>query len=155
MKILIIITLFLIGCQTGYVYSRVNYAGDGIELGVGIYGFGEADKVEIVKAIDQWNYALNGNLILVIGNDIKIIKISGEQKSHWKDKTLYLNRDNVNNKDIYYIMIHEFGHLFGANGTIMNECSDWRNYQCIDYLSMVGVSDHLGIDISKLNYCNN
>ena len=32
-------------------------------------GFGEGDRVEIIKAIDQWNYALNGYIALDVQDD--------------------------------------------------------------------------------------
>jgi hypothetical protein len=72
--LLIVLSLFLpVGCANGMlgVYSYTHYPPvnpDNTKV-LPVYldkDFGEADRLEIADAIDQWNFAMNGNAKMVI-----------------------------------------------------------------------------------------
>src|SRR5882724_5646683 len=75
MKIMLFILLFLlviiVGCayrDRGYVYTSVPYVGvTGRVIPIWIDDkFGISDKNNIMDAVDQWNYVLNGHIKLEV-----------------------------------------------------------------------------------------
>ena len=69
---------------------------------------------------------------------------------------LYVIRDRLTNDSVYGIMLHEIGHLMGAKHVgerLMYPHYNKATYQCIDYETMIAISEQWGISIDKLNYC--
>lgn len=103
--------------------------------------FGNADKLAIDDAINQWNYTLNGYIVLRVVDynfDMEVSKIEEQRrKSGWLilkvDHTnsaihddpgritlgtgnsdngdLYIVRERLKNEDVFGITLHEMGHL--------------------------------------------
>jgi len=155
--------------------------------------FGEADRVEMQKAIDQWNFALNGRVRIEVktwdfnmGNsDIKEAMGNGGWMIHKIDSTnpmiiagttnkdgtvmetcawvnhvggneMWIVRDRIQSTWVFGIMMHELGHLLGAdhNGKLlMAPVYNAFDYRCVDYDTMVMVTDHLALSIGSVNYC--
>jgi predicted Zn-dependent protease len=72
--------------------------------------------------------------------------------------TLYLVRDRLDNDQVRGIMMHEMGHLLGAehhmgDGILMNPQYNSNNAQCVDYDTLKQVALYQHLEISKLNYC--
>jgi frataxin-like iron-binding protein CyaY len=74
MKILLFLLVILCGLacyayrESGYVYTRVSYVpvvSKVIPIWID-YKFGMADKNGIMDAVNQWNYALNGHIVLEV-----------------------------------------------------------------------------------------
>ena len=152
--ILIFITITTgVGCGSAafgpvahnYRYTRM--AGGILLRTIPIYvtrDIGEADRVAIQQAIEQWNYALNGNVILEVvswkyigeidemkqihqDHGIIIQTLTGVQAfQHNKgERTLafvndvggwviYMIRERIANDDVKSVLLHEVGHILGA-----------------------------------------
>jgi hypothetical protein len=106
--------------------------------------FGSADIIEIDNAIQAWNYALNGQIKLIVvdtyfhnepekvveqikSNGWLILKINSHMPIVTKEKDnrvgfadrlgghhIYLVRDRLFNVDVFGITLHEIGHLLGC-----------------------------------------
>lgn len=107
--------------------------------------FGEADRLEIAKAVEQWNHALNGQIRLdIVSFDFRmepsilkekadawfILKIHSDSNFKPKEEPeaptlafadkigghlIYMIRDRIRNEDMKGIVMHEIGHLFGSD----------------------------------------
>lgn len=154
-QILIIFITITIGVGCGsaafgpvvhnYRYTRVM---GGVTLrSIPIYidqNMGEADKVAVQQAIEQWNYALNGNVVLYVASwkymgeidEIKQIhqnhgiiiqNLTGLQAvEHNKGERVlaFVNdiggwvinviRERIHNDDVKSVLLHEIGHILGA-----------------------------------------
>lgn len=154
-QILIIFITITIGVGCGsaafgpvvhnYRYTRVM---GGVTLrSIPLYidqNMGEADKVAVQQAIEQWNYALNSNVILYVASwkytgeidEIKQIhqnhgiiiqNLTGLQAvEHNKGERVlaFVNdiggwvinviRERIHNDDVKSVLLHEIGHILGA-----------------------------------------
>lgn len=151
--------------------------------------FVEADKVEIDKAVDAWNFAMNGYVKLKVVDtkfDMEVDKIVSQvnaggwlfmkiksdnkmvparsEKGFWAigfceqigGHHMYLVRDRLGNDDIFGVTLHEIGHLMGAGHVgqrLMYPHYSRARFQCIDYDTMVKVSNFFDLDLYNLNYC--
>jgi hypothetical protein len=87
--------------------------------------------------------AINGNINLAWAN-----KIGGN--------TIYLIRDLVHNEDVKYVMMHEVGHILGADHKgeyLMNMIYHRGKCQCIDYATIKQVAKYQHIGVKEMNYC--
>jgi hypothetical protein len=192
MKLLILFSILIVGCQFPFHYQYLDHypRHQAIrEIKVWIDArFGNADRVEIVKAVDQWNYALNGWIELEVqeekltmqdqilraarderdwlimdiqsSNPIVLPHDQGHLALAFTDAIggyrLYVVRDRDDNADIKLLMLHEIGHLLGASHTtsgLMSPLFSTSAYQCIDYETMIQVSEYQRLPIDELNYC--
>lgn len=145
--------------------------------------FGEMDKVSIGNSIDQWNIALNGAVRIEVINydfdmtDAELLDVSNgawvimKINSHnslvgsrevgaWANRVggnkIWVVRDRVSNSMIGGVVMHEIGHLLGAEhsrvGLMMpGYDKDWM--QCVDYHTIKAVGKYHGIGINRLSYC--
>jgi hypothetical protein len=70
--------------------------------------------------------------------------------------TLYLVRDRLDNAWVSGVMMHEIGHLLGANHhdkTLMSSAFNVENAHCIDLETLQQVAKYQGLDYRKMNYC--
>ncbi len=171
-----------IGCGHAGIryYTRADFGSEvvGRVIRIQVDGdFGEADKMSIDEAVDQWNYVLNGYIVLKVYNwnyvrgsekiepgEFLIIKIGEpymkDNKLAYADRiggnVIFVLRDKLNNEDISYLMLHEIGHLLGAGHLgerLMSTGYEQERYKCVDYLTMKQVADKWNLPIDKLNYC--
>lgn len=153
--------------------------------------FGELDKLAIDDAIGQWNYALNGQIILVVksykfngevstildaleqngwlimkinSNNVetsRIDNISGSSKTlAWVDSVggmrMWVVRDRLQNHYVTGVMLHEIGHLLGAehdNVYLMQPVFNWEEYRCVDYYTLANVAKYQHLKLQEMNYC--
>jgi len=149
-KIISLIFLILIGCgirsSSTYYYIHSPEAVS-LKKVIKIYvdhDFGNGDKSEILKGIDQWNFAMNGQIklevvdwnfmkqpsLLVDGEKWFIMKIDSRSKFKPADTSeaftlafcerigghlMYIIRDRIGNSDVKGITMHELGHLLGSD----------------------------------------
>jgi hypothetical protein len=182
MKLLyLLLALWILGCSHIREYGYTRVSGIPIREERVIYvdkGFGRGDRIEINRAIEQWNYVLNGflylrvesweyemepvegYLFLKIDHTVSFIPVAstGETLAFVDTiggRLLYLVRDRLGNEDVYPIMLHEIGHLLGAKHgqKLMLPIYDRAEYQCIDGETVSAVAQHNGYDFSKMNHC--
>lgn len=152
MKKLIYIFLLLclvVGCSSRQSLHYYIHAPDGKVSEVRYYpiyvdkDFGAGDKLEMAAAVEQWNFALNGQVRLAVvdwefnmspislkENAWYILKVdssckfkpadtSKERTLAWANKLggnhVYIIRDRLGNGDIKGITMHEIGHLLGTD----------------------------------------
>jgi hypothetical protein len=69
---------------------------------------------------------------------------------------VYVIRDRIQNKWMTGIMLHEMGHLLGAqhdNVYLMRPHFNWEDYRCVDYQALKLVAEAQHIPMEHLNYC--
>ena len=138
----------MVGHLGNYTYTYKPYLNREKEI-IPVYldkNFGEADKIEIGNALNQWNYVLNGNAAFkIVDKSYDINNYFANKKqpglfiieitSHYPlippsmqgsqtlafarvgDNCLYLIRDRLDNSDISFIVLHEVGHVLGSHHT--------------------------------------
>lgn len=195
--ILIVLIVFLVNCQIqtkAISYSYTNIPGVTLPMiSMPVYidkDFSKSDKEVIMKVIAQWNYVLNGYIVMHVtdvefnmdvatmqqainGKAYLILKIDSNNISlansteSTNKKTLgmvnkiggnwmYLVRDNIPDQELFFIILHEMGHLFGAKHTgiyLMNTNYNRDYFQCIDKETMIQVANYYTLSINDLNYC--
>lgn len=145
----LIVLIMMVGCgmhNSTYYYIHTPDVAVTPKKSVLIYvdkDFGFADRVEIRAAVDQWNFAMNGQVKLDIASwefmmepslladkdKWFILKIDSQSKlkpADTKDSfslafcekvgghLMYIIRDRIGNADVKGITMHELGHLLGA-----------------------------------------
>lgn len=75
-----------------------------------------------------------------------------------KEGSLYVVRDRLHNDNVRGIIMHEVGHLLGAehideSDDLMNPMYDDGNSQCIDLHTIQQVAHTLKVPYKNLNYC--
>lgn len=152
---LLFLLLTCVPKQYVYVNGEVGDGSKVINISVD-RNFGEADLVSIDRAINQWNYVLNGNIRLEVGGggwdflkikdghfDYDIVSWSG-------DGVAYIIRERISNEEMTGVVVYEIGHLLGVKGY---EELDWEEHRCLDYKIMKEVSIAQGIPMENLSYC--
>jgi hypothetical protein len=150
--------------------------------------FGAADRIAIDDAVNAWNYAMNGYVVLKVVDtqfDMEIPKIvesvrtggwlfmrinhdnamvPSTDKGFWtigfteriSGHHLYLVRDRLGNDDVFGVTLHEIGHLMGSDHVgkrLMYPHYTRARFQCVDYDTMIAVSNAWDLQIDNLNYC--
>lgn len=144
-----IFMLLLVGCLPRPSLHYYIHAADGHVSEVKYYpiyvdkDFGMADKVAIAEGVEQWNFALNGQVRLAIVDSDFMMSPSVLKEDAWfilkvdstctfkpmdtkTDMTLawankisgdhiFIIRDRLNNSDVKGITMHEIGHLLGTD----------------------------------------
>ncbi len=135
-----------------------NFAMNGyVKLNVVDYNFDmEVDK--IVTQVKQ-----GGWLFMKIKSDNKLIP-SQSTPGFWTigfceqigGHHMYLVRDRLGNDDVFGVTLHEIGHLMGSGHVgqrLMYPHYSRARFQCIDYDTMVKVSNFFDLELDNLNYC--
>lgn len=137
---------------------------------------------EVKSAINTWNNALNGSVILqvepwqdnilppamIIKNarsDSPMILASYTQNTiaitypwtgSYPSSIIYLATDKIYGNKLTAVLLHEIGHAFGAehmDNTLMQEMYNWNNGRCIDKSTIHQVAKHLHLQEQYINYC--
>ena len=145
--ILSILSLFFLACAPyPFVYNEMKSNGHITQIAP-IYiedTWNDTDRARLHSAIDQWNQALNGELILQVENEhyhytdnapqnkLLLLQISEEKANkheqyislawtHGRSTTgvggnrIYFVRTRINNDDLRYVALHELGHALGSD----------------------------------------
>lgn len=135
-------------------YSLNNY----IKLEVVDYHFKmEPDKVKKRLETNGWIFMRTihtDKSIPKTENGYKIIGFCNVIGGNY----IYIVRDSIGNKDVMGVMLHEIGHLLGANHVdedLMYNHYTESGYQCIDYKAIDEVAKYQHLPIDNLNYCIN
>ncbi len=195
-KIILLFCFILVGCHFKHtnihpIYIVREGAGTPIKV-IPVYidpSFTKNDKASITRAINTWNTALNGYIILKIestncqftkslidrakngeiyliseifssapmivkrdSGDNATLGLANKIGGNW----FYIVRDRLTESDIYYIALHELGHLLGSDHTkhfLMQPYYNKSQYECIDDITIEAVADYWRLPLNKLNYC--
>jgi len=144
---------------------------------------GDGDAVEIQKALDQWNYALNNYLVLTlepdripfnnsiplkVQNGLLIIRLSSHSPIPFPKPDalaftdqigghrIYLIRDRFMNDQLKMITMHELGHILGSEhtlGGLMYPSYYPVMMQCVDQITLENVAVYQHLPLAHLNWC--
>jgi hypothetical protein len=70
--------------------------------------------------------------------------------------TLYVVRDRITNSQVTGIIMHEVGHLLGANhvpGSLMAPAFEEDSTRCVDLITLQQVAYYQHLDYHRMNYC--
>lgn len=66
-------------------------------------------------------------------------------------------RDRIGHRNLHKIILHEFGHAFGARHveavSLMYPYIGANQSDCVDKITALQTANHYGLDINHLNYC--
>lgn len=142
--------------------------------------FDKDETLEIRKAITDWNWALNGKVVIAdevgkidlekgFGEVWVVVKQKTEDLDHdvdnktlayvrRSDNAIYLIRDRIQDDiAISFIVRHEMGHLLGIDHTnryLMYPYFSWSWFKCVDQITAGKIAKEWGFRIWELNYCN-
>lgn len=145
--------------------------------------FDEVDRIAILGAVSEWNEVLTGAIRLVstVGtlsidelNDphaILVMKVDSNctfiptipegSVLAWTNRIggnkVWVIRDRLGNWQVQAVMMHELGHVFGADDRkghgLMHYLIDMNEYRCIDKATVEEVATWQGLPMSALGYC--
>lgn len=118
--------------------------------------------MEVDKIVTQVKE--NGWLFMKIKSDNKLVPAQSTP-GFWTigfcerigGQHLYLVRDRLTNEDVFGVTLHEIGHLMGSGHVgqrLMYPHYSRARFQCIDYDTMVKVSNYFDLRLDNLNYCS-
>jgi hypothetical protein len=152
--------------------------------------FSPQDKTSIDNAINSWNYVLNGYMVMMVESynfdmEVDVLKsvlardgivilkvysdsslIPGKYTLAWANdiggNKIWVVRDRFYLPDTYPIMLHELGHILGAEheedipqnqNFLMFPHYERGKYNCIDGRAMQKVARYQLLFMDRLNYC--
>ncbi len=166
--------------------DRKTYQGPSLDVWVWIdNSFDDVDRASITQAVMTWNRSLNGYITLLpvdknicqdrpdMPRDIDWVVTKVDPGSNSLAKAtegqitlgtadfvgghnIFLARDSMATEDVYYVSLHEIGHLLGAEHKglrLMFPTYTQDGFHCIDYLTAWQVSGHYNIPVTNMNYC--
>ncbi len=142
--------------------------------------FTAAERASILRAIEEWNYALNGFIRLDVvapgsvrgiwsiraekggtpqaPNPVAGQPLSSTTASFWSsggEMLVYVDR--IGTRDLRGIVLHEFGHVLGldhdAQGNLMSGRYQPSTEQCIDKPTALMVAARHNLPAAALNWC--
>lgn len=185
-SLVLYLCLFVSGCATSihipsYHYTdKVSYAGEPKVISVWISpDFDVFDRTHITDAIASWNGSLNGYVKLKISlempsdNDWVIVKVPAQDSTLPKvdarhgqyvlgavdeigGHNMFLARETMSSGDVYFVTLHEIGHLLGAEhlgNHLMYPHHDREKFHCIDKQTAMQISSYQKIPAENINYC--
>lgn len=102
-----------------------------------------------------------GYIILKIGKESILIKEEAGSKTLGftngiGGNKLYLIPENMNEGEMYGVVLHEVGHLLGARHNeegLMSPNYNKLGFRCIDKGAVRSVGEHFGYEWGRMNYC--
>lgn len=169
-----------IGCS-----NEVRYPNNCNSTEIKIYidkSFDKGEREEIIKGIGEWNYAMNGRIILSVISEEFNMEISAIKEGGWfilKTDSIrktredseghyvlgYVNKIGGNYLSIVsdrvswnlkMILMHEIGHLLGISHTrsgLMLSEFVWEEFRCIDKVTMTEFGKIYRVNLDQLRYC--
>lgn len=171
--------VMIIGCSRGVCIENVERIEHKIYIDK---EFSLEERVEIKQAIREWNYAMNGAIILSVESEEFGMEVSTIKEGGWfilKTDSIrksredseghyvlgYVNKIGGNYLSIVsdrvkwnlkMIVMHEIGHLLGIKhtwrGLMLSEFIG-EEFKCIDKVTMVEFGKIYDIGIERLRYC--
>jgi predicted Zn-dependent protease len=139
--------------------------------------FSKENKLSIQKAIENWNYALNGHIVLnytdaeepdIIIKQVKSnnVIIPTQLTLAWVNdiggNIIYVITDRINPDELIGTTLHELGHILGATHTT-HEIEFLSNLMypqyisgkipCVDFDAIKKVAEFQKIPFEGFNYC--
>jgi hypothetical protein len=126
------------------------------------------ERAKILRAVNEWNVALNGQVRLEVWIVAKIDSRSPITASSAMSRALavtvgtrraivYVVADRLGSRDLGAIMMHEFGHAFGvghdSGSQLMHPYYVGDKQRCIDKGAVRAVAAAQNLDLSQLNWC--
>ena len=144
----------------GYISLRVESFKFNMEKDI-IESILKQDGIIILK-INRDNPLISNekyNKELTVANNINNDKITLAFANDIGGNKIWVVRDRIKDIDVFPIMLHELGHIFGVNHTKTNENSLMypyylrENYLCVDYYTMSQAAIYESLPIPRLNFC--
>jgi hypothetical protein len=70
---------------------------------------------------------------------------------------MFVIRDRIGTRNLHKILLHEFGHLMGANhvmaASLMFPAYSSSQRDCVDKITALQVAEYRKLDINHMNYC--
>ena len=183
-KLYFIIGLIIIALVISFIGHKYNN-GVAVEKGVviNIYidsDFNRAEKIEIKRAIAEWNKTLNGNLKLTIREttiDIGMLKKAYIENGIVIGKVYSWDINYEGNGDLlgftdslggnlihiiadkvrgilYGVVLHELGHALGGKHTESGLMYKYYNgYFCVDKTSAEEIAKYWNFNVESMKYC--
>lgn len=194
--IAILIALFMLsGCTRMWYYhgakDPVTYHATNIPVWIDS-GFNTAEREAIIRAANEWNFVLNGQVKLVfsgyfdgdkeglelfkeaLNTGLGIVITANTSEELDDDGELQgvlafvpgtlshhmtVIKDHLGNRELKDIVLHEFGHMLGADHTpfpgLMYPAytTNQKQYPCVDKITALQVAEVLELDVETLRYC--
>lgn len=156
--------------------------------------FSGNDRLNVGYALETWNYAFNGQVVLDIhynteqwtikqfddihmNQGIAIIYLSENEGDNiptlsndpfqaqkvlaWVNELggnkVYVLRNRIKEKNLFYITLHELGHIFGVQHSDENNLMQPNYYintqACVDKSTATAAALYLGINPKYMNWC--
>lgn len=179
------IYIFIMGICLMMGCKDVRYPINDNRVEINIYidkEFSKEDVLEIRRGIDEWNYAMNGAVVLSVVSEEFNMEVSIIKEEGWfilKTDSIRKSREDSSghyvlgyvNKvggsylsivsdrvrwNLKMIVMHEIGHLLGINhterGLMLSEFVG-DEFKCIDIVTMKEFGKIYKINLDRLRYC--
>jgi hypothetical protein len=137
--------------------------------------FSDAHRAKILRAVNEWNVALNGSLrfeLLSDANRPAIWAVIAVTHSPYRNGPealglttpfpaggglvlLYLDR--LGGRDLGAVMRHELGHVLGlkhdVSGRLMSAAYNPHDQKCVDYPALARVAELHNLVLRQLKWC--
>lgn len=137
--------------------------------------FSDAERAKILRAINEWNVALNGTLRFELQTDANrpaiwaIIAVTHSPYRNGAETLglatpfpaggglvlLYLDR--LGGRDLGAVMRHELGHVLGlkhgVSGRLMSATYNPHDQKCVDYPALAQVAELHNLVLRQLKWC--
>jgi hypothetical protein len=139
-------------------------------------GFTAYERARILRAVNEWNYALNGHVRFEIVEEEAPYEIVASSlrapnpPPGVRPKYLLANTpppmsgpmisqvfvQRLGNRDLKALMLHELGHMLGlphANAGVMSPDYDLIGWRCIDKTTATALAIKRNLPLGQFNWC--
>jgi hypothetical protein len=139
-------------------------------------GFTAYERARILRAVNEWNYALNGHVRFeivsenapyeIVASSLKapnpppglrlryLLASTPPQLNGRTSSQVFVQR--LGNRDLKALMLHELGHMLGlphAREGVMSADYDLVEWRCIDKTTAAALAAKLNLPVGQLNWC--